>query len=405
MLPGPWSPRTIEAIVRLGTVVPFEQVPDQLDFFAGVALSKATARRLTETAGAHLVAAEDAEVAALEATSPAAPPGPPVQQLSADGAMVPLVGGQWGEVKLLTIGTVTTTRDAAGQPTAHATDLSYVARLADAATFGRLVTPETHRRGTLAAGAVAAVMDGAAWLQGLVDLQRPDAVRILDFPHAAQRLSAPAEAVWGADSARARCWAEHWRHTLRDGDLGDVLEALALLPTAEAADPEAARQAVAETLGYLSARWEQAQYAAFRARGLPIGSGCAESGHSVVMQARLKGRGMRWAPAHVNPLLALRCALVNGRWAERWTCLTAQWRQAVRQRRRTRRRVRAGSCPVQGVPAPPPTAPAPSRPAAATDGPTPAPPKRIVNGRPTAAHPWKRRMWLPRSGAPSPARA
>ena len=36
---------------------------------------------------------------------------------------------------------------------------------------------------------VCAVMDGAAWRQGLVDVQRPDAVRILDFPHAAEHLA------------------------------------------------------------------------------------------------------------------------------------------------------------------------------------------------------------------------
>jgi hypothetical protein len=172
-----------------------------------------------------------------------------------------------------------------------------------------------------------------------------------------KRLSAAAEAVWGADSVRARCWAAAWRRTLRDGDFGDVLEAIATLPVGTAADPSVAQPVIAETLAYLSARWEQAQYAVFRAQGLPIGSGCVESGHSVVMQARLKGRGMCWAPAHVNPLVALRCALVNGRWADRWTCLTAHWRRALRQRRHAR-----------------------------------------------PAHPWKQRMWLPRSGAPSPAR-
>jgi hypothetical protein len=389
-------------VVRLGTVVPFEQVPEQLGFFVGVAVSRATARRLTETAGAHLEAVEAAELAVLEALPPTPPAGPAVQQLSADGAMVPLVGGQWSEVKLLTIGTVSDEPAAEGTTAPHTHDLSYFARLTDAETFGRLATLETQRRGTASAGTVAAVMDGAVWLQGLVDLHRPDAVRILDFPHAAQRLSAAAEAIWGPDSARARCWAAVWRRTLRDGDLGDVLEAIATLPTETAADPAAAQQVVAETLGYLGARWEQAQYAAFRARGLPIGSGCVESGHSVVMQARLKGRGMRWAPAHVNPLLALRCALVNDRWTDRWTRLTDRWRRGVRRSHQPRHTLppadRAPAprlAPTIGEREPPPT-PVPATPPLARC-------KTIVNGRPTLAHPWKQRMWLPRSGAPSPA--
>ena len=377
--------------MRLGTVVPFEQVPEQLAFFTGVAVSRATARRLTETAGAHLEAVEAAELATLEATLPPPPPGPAVQQLSADGALVPLVGGQWSEVKLLTIGTVSDrpAADGTGTTEPHTHDLSYVARLTDAETFGRLATLETQRRGTASAGMVAAVMDGAVWLQGLVDLQRPDAVRILDFPHAAQRLSAAAEAVWGPESARARCWAAQWRRRLRDGDLGDVLEAIATLPTELAADPTAARQAIAETLGYLGARWAHAQYADFRAQGLPIGSGCVESGHGVVMQARMKGRGMRWAPAHVNPLLALRCALVNGRWADRWTRLIAQWRRTLRQRRCPRRVQSPAAHGPAHTPAPATTA-RPPAPGAAPAPPPPVRPQTIVGGRPTAAHPWKR---------------
>jgi hypothetical protein len=41
---------------------------------------------------------------------------------------------------------------------------------------------EAHQRGTESVGVVCAVQDGAEWLQGLVDVLRPDAVRILDFP-------------------------------------------------------------------------------------------------------------------------------------------------------------------------------------------------------------------------------
>jgi hypothetical protein len=187
LLPGHLSPWLVEATVRLGTWMPFERVPVALHFFTGVRISDDTARRLTETAGRALVEVEENEVALLEAALPPAPTGPAIQQLSVDGAMVPLVGGQWGEVKLLALGTVTAADD--GAATAHTADVSYFARLTDAETFGRLATTETHRRGTETAGQVAAVLDGAVWAQGFVDLHRPDAVRILDFPHAAEHLS------------------------------------------------------------------------------------------------------------------------------------------------------------------------------------------------------------------------
>jgi hypothetical protein len=45
---------------------------------------------------------------------------------------------------------------------------------------------EVHRRGLSQAPQVAAVSDGAEWLQGVIDSHRAEAVRILDFPHAAK---------------------------------------------------------------------------------------------------------------------------------------------------------------------------------------------------------------------------
>ena len=56
---------------------------------------------------------------------------------------------------------------------------------------------------------------------------------------------------------------------------------------------------------YLEARRAQLAYAAFRAAGYPSGSGSVESAHAAVVEARLKGAGMHWAPAHVDPVLVL----------------------------------------------------------------------------------------------------
>lgn len=375
LLPSTLSPWLVEAVVRLGTWLPFERVPEALRFFTGLVVSVATVRRLTEAAGQALVTVEDAEVARREADLPPAPAGPPVQQLSVDGAMVPLVGGQWGEVKLLAIGTVTAA--AAGAPAAprevRTADLSYFARLTDAETFGRLATGETHRRGTETAGQVAAVMDGAVWEQGFGDLHRADAIRILDFPHAAAHLADAVTPTWGKDTPATGAWVETLCHTLKHGDPADVRDALCQVPTATAADPVAAEGARASAVEYLAVRWEQIPYADFLARGLPIGSGCVEGGHKVVMQARMKGSGMHWAPANVNPLLALRCAACTDRWMERWAVLTDRWRTVSGIRRRLRFAVR------HAPPSPPPKQPRP---------------KRVVNGRPTADHPWKRRPLL-----------
>jgi hypothetical protein len=393
LLPSRLSPWLVEAVVRLGTWMPFGRVPEALAFFTGVTIGEETARRLTEAAGAALEAVETAEVEQLVAERPPAPAGPAVQQLSVDGAMVPLVGGQWAEVKLLALGTVASQPAADGTHQPHTTDLSYVARLTDADTFAWRATSETHRRGTETAGQVAAVLDGAVWEQGFVDLHRPDAVRILDFPHAAQHISQAVALTLGADSPATRCWLATHLPLLKQGDAADVLEAVACLPTATAPDPVAAQATVVATLDYLAARWEQIQYATFGAQGLPIGSGCVEGGHKVVMQARLKGSGMHWHPANVNPLLARRCAACNDRWIERWAVLTHRWRTSTSIRRLLRHAVRHPPASQLSETRAPPSASAPILP---PPPPPPPPPraKRVVNGRPTPQHPWKRRPLL-----------
>jgi hypothetical protein len=66
----------------------------------------------------------------------------------------------------------------------------------------------------------------------------------------------------------------------------------------------------------LTRRADRMQYPLYQQDGWPIGSGIVESGHKAVMQARLKGAGMHWAPCHINPMLALRTDACNDRWDE-----------------------------------------------------------------------------------------
>jgi hypothetical protein len=369
--PGAFTPTVQQGLVRLGTHLPFEQVPEASAFFLGVAVSRDTARRLTERAGAALVALETAEAEAV-LDAPLLPPSPTVQQLSVDGAMVPLVGGEWAEVKTLAIGTVV--RTAAGA--IRTTMLSYFSRLCDAEQFRRLAGAEIYRRGTAQARVVCAVVDGADWCQKFIDWHCPQAVRILDFPHAASYLRAAAHARWGADTAATRAWLGKYRHLLKHDAPARVLQALRALPMGRAPLPAEARAVQAQALQYLEARQAQLAYAQFQAAGYPIGSGLVESANKLVVEARLKGSGMHWARANVNPMVALRALLCSGRWTERWPQLWAALRRPSRA----------------PAPPPPPPAPQPTRRAAGTA-------RRAVarlplgsrqGSRPAADHPWRR---------------
>jgi hypothetical protein len=374
--------------------MPFERAATELAHFTRVQVHATSVRRHTEVAGAAYVAVQSAQLEQLERLRPAGPTGPEVLQVSADGAMVPLIGGEWAEVKTVAVGRVEVETNREGVPEAHARDLRYFSRLADAETFTREAGVELHRAGIATTRTVCGVMDGAEWEQTFLDVHRPEAIRILDFPHAVEYLTRAAQATWGVEAAGAEAWIHEQAPVLKHEAQGaaKVLVALAHLPVEQAVDPSAARQARETALTYLTKRLDQIQYATFQAQGLPIGSGSVESANKLVVEARLKGAGMHWARAHVNPLVALRTIACSDRWTEAWPQIEHHLRTQVRHRRSQRHRARRAA-PLSTWTSPPPALPAraPSKVARPTP---PARSLRVVNGRPTADHPWKKHPLL-----------
>jgi hypothetical protein len=391
LLSGSFSPFIHQCIVRLGTILPFEQVPEQLAFLTGVQVSRETVRRLTEQAGAAQVAVEEEALRQVPRAGEPAPVREEVQQLSADGAMVPLVHGSWTEVRTLTIGIVGKQPGPKGVEV-HAHDISYFSRLCRAEDFIDWAALPLSQRGTEQAHTVVTVNDGAPWLQELVTAHRPDAVRILDFPHAAGYLSQAAQAAFGSGSREAAVWLDEWLPKLKTKTPEEVIAAIRGLPTPT---PEAAK--IRKTvLSYLGSRIEQLRYATFQAKGYPIGSGMVESGNKLVVEARLKGAGMHWERGNVNPMLALRGVLCSGQWDEAWSGIWQELgRQMQEQRRQGQQRraaVRAERAAAEAVIPEPPTKRLPLE------------PKRMVDGRPTKEHPWKQGT-DPRRGATATAAA
>jgi hypothetical protein len=351
LLPGNLTPRLQEALVRLSTHIPsFAKATRELTWFTGAQVHPDTARVRTQAAGAVLVAYETQEATRLLQEHPAPPCTPDSLILSVDGAMIPLVHGQWTEVRTLAVGEVQPAQATSAGPVVHTTNLSYFSRRTDSTTFGDLATLELHRRGIEGARRVGAVVDGAVWCQSFVDLHYPEAVRILDFAHAAEYLSAIAQTIGPDGPLLSPSQLVELRHALKHDGPGSVLPQLGALVATQAANAELASQ-----LAYLETRVAQLQYPQFVAQGWPIGSGMVESANKLVVEDRLKGAGMHWADANVNPMLALRNAVCNDRWEESWTVIERAQRGQVAQRRQARCRTRAAAQVVEapaGVAAP-----------------------------------------------------
>jgi hypothetical protein len=285
------TPRGEELLARLASWMPYAPAQELLEDLVGVRVSKATARRATLATGQAALAVCEGEVERLKQEVPQAPAGADKQAMSGDGAFVHLVGGEWVEVKTLTIGEVT--RNKRGEVCMQ--QVSSCSRLADAERFAETALVETHRRGLERATEVCAVQDGAEWLQGLVDYHRADAVRILDFAHAAEYVNEIGQAVCAAGGRLPAKWLAGVLHRLKHQGPSRVLTHLTWLA---ARYPSPTMQ---ENLAYLQKRETHMQYPPYQQAGWPIGSGSVESANKVVVEARLKGAGMRLPPAERQP--------------------------------------------------------------------------------------------------------
>jgi hypothetical protein len=318
LLPGKLTPKGYEQLVRVSSWMPFRRAVEMFGEFTGIKVSKIVSQRKTEKAGAVYEAIQKAEVAWLQKKMPRATVHPQKLQISADGAMVPLLHGVWAEVKTLVIGEVQPAVREKGEMVVHTRKLSYFSRKVSSEEFETASLGEMHRRGVANAKAVAAVMDGAEWEQSFTDYHCPRAVRILDFAHAAEHVNQVGEFLYGEHTAESQAWLKEHLHQLKhEGPKKLLLEMQKLQKKYPQDKP------ITGNYAYLKKREKQIQYPTFQAQGWPIGSGIVESGNKLVVEARLKGAGMHWAEQHVNPMLALRNIICSDRWQDEWPKIEA----------------------------------------------------------------------------------
>lgn len=319
--------------------MPFGRAAKELRYFTRIEVSEATARRITEGAGSEYVQVQSEQVEQILNDPPASPPGPELQLISADGAMVHEVSGDWVEVKTLAIGEVEA-KGTAGD--IHTRELSYFSRLSGASEFNRQALVEVFRRGTEKAGKVCAVNDGADWEQKFIDYHRPDAVRILDFAHAAGKIAEPGRLIFGDETAEFREWFNKQKQSLKLGKTAAVIRNIRGLENKARGRGRGMKlKVIRGSVNYLEKRREMINYNEFHSLGYPIGSGCVESANKLVVESRLKQAGMRWARQNIDPMLGLRNIACNDRWDEAWPQLVNHKLEASTQSRRQRRALRS----------------------------------------------------------------
>jgi len=154
-----------------------------------------------------------------------------------------------------------------------------------------------------------------------------DSVQLVDFWHLVEKL-APAAQVISADEASALL--ARWKLRM----LNTEYAAVDILGELAASGLEHRRvgntQPVHEAMTYIDNHRLCMNYAAARARGLPIGSGTVEATCKTLVSVRMKRAGSRWKTETGNHVLQLRALALSDRWSDGMDLTLRPLRKAVR---------------------------------------------------------------------------
>jgi hypothetical protein len=199
----------------------------------------------------------------------------------------------------------------------EADEQSYVARRCPAEDFGKLLFAQASECGLAHAEQVVVLSDGAVWIRHLVTEHLPGALHIVDLWHARQHVWDVAHAVFGRATPQGVSWATQACDLLEQGQIEELVTAIRALPPI-APEPDASRSVPEIEADYFTINACRMRYPGFRAQGLQVGSGIAEAAGKTVVSTRAKRSGMRWTPAGLDAVLALRIAVLNGAYDAFW---------------------------------------------------------------------------------------
>lgn len=318
-LEGAFTPALARLMCRAAAEQPYGAASRDLQEYGGIEVDERQIQRVVQRI------APDVEPW-LEA-QPQSPQSVPVFYSSCDGTGAPMrpeeLLGRKGkqpdgtsktrEVKL---GAVFTqhTRDPKGHPLRDHQSTSYVASFDTAEDFAQLLRAEAQRRGIAQAGKVVFLSDGALWAEEIQRQNFPEAVSILDFYHAAERINTLAKAITPADAPTAKKQAGRWIKLLLKDQVTRVIDqAKALVPPGN----ESCRL-VQEQIGFFQAHHQRMAYGTYRRQGFFIGSGVVEAGCKTVIGKRLKQSGMFWSEQGATSVLNFRTLLLSARFDLFW---------------------------------------------------------------------------------------
>lgn len=310
----------------------FDLAAEAYEDAVGETMSSDSLRRITEGWGEMVEEHRKAEAEQVYAAeSPTAAErvvkvqGPIQEQanISSDGGMILLREEGWKEVKMSAFSqvkvseVVATPQDPRPEPQMVLQQHSYQVGLWNADEMSQYQYLEGTRRQVALCQRLGSVNDGAPWIDRITTTNYPQAIQVIDWGHASERLWKVAKSAFGEGTSQSQAWAEQQKDRLWYGRIGEVVTALYALDWSQITCLDDIRQSPA----YFEARKSKMTYDYFRQAGYPIGSGTVESGINTVVHHRMKRQGRGWKRQNAQALLAALSELHSGRFLTTWHSL------------------------------------------------------------------------------------
>jgi hypothetical protein len=191
----------------------------------------------------------------------------------------------------------------------------YVATCGPARELGQQAKAAAQRLCSDPARPVVLLADGAKWIKQEQARHFPQATCILDWAHLWREVR---HAIYTAARAKPLSQRERdyqlyvHRSWLWHGGVEQAVQGLRNLGTGLPAEP---LETIEKAIAYLEHQrpWI-GSYEHWRKLGYPVGSGMIERAVALVINRRMKKRGMRWCRPNATAVVALRTDLLNDEW-------------------------------------------------------------------------------------------
>ena len=213
------------------------------------------------------------------------------------------------------IGAISEVRWDSVRSEAYCTASSYVGGIEHADEFFPRVWVEMNRRAQDPEKIrIVFLGDGAPWIWDRVpDLANNQSVCILDFYHAAERLSDICKEFYGEQTEPYWQQFTRWRGLFLEGKVQQVI---AELKQMRGNCKGKKRHFLQGQISFFVDNKERMHYDQYLAMKLPIGSGTIESACKNVIGARMKQGGMTWSESGAEGMLQIRASLGSERFLQ-----------------------------------------------------------------------------------------